>query len=338
MVALGGLLFEVDRKANRLSVMAAEYHHQIEGLNASTLSYKNQIDGLNAEIANDKRHIGNLSAEIASYKNHVDGLNARLSAYNAAIETYKGQIDTLYEQRGRSFAPGDQYFVAPNGSDQNDCLTPDTPCETIQVVVDKIPSGGSGNIILARGRYPNTRVNATWHRVITINGDCDDPSAVVLTGSGPIVRAQDQIILGLQCFTMEAPGGIGIAARQFAIVDFYRIRFGAMHIALSIQEMSKANCLGRIEVFGDQTNFLHVADGSSAYVNCSMKLMGARHFNIFATAAWNARIFASAATIGWEIAPTGIKYQANGSTIFTPPGNGFPGDQPGTADKSSTVH
>jgi hypothetical protein len=35
--------------------------------------------------------------------------------------------------------------------------------------------------------------------------------------------------------------------------------------------------------------------------------------------------------------PFAIKYQAIDATIFTPSGDGFPGDKPGIADKSSTV-
>jgi len=228
------------------------------------------------------------------------------------------------------------YYAAPNGRDENDCLSREQPCETIQAAVDKIPNGSGGTITLARGRYPNTAVNAMY-RVVQINGDCDDPSEVILTGTGAIVRAQDEVILALQCFTIEAAGGIGIAARQFAIVDYYRIRFGTMKIGVSLQEMSKANCLGRIELFGDQANFIHAADGSSAYVNCSMRLEGALHFNTFAIAAWDARIYASAADIGWDVPATGVKYRAISSTIFTP-SNGFPGDGPGIADKTLTVH
>jgi hypothetical protein len=102
-----------------------------------------------------------------------------------------------------------------------------------------------------------------------------------------------------QWFTINAGGAgdIGVSARQFAVVDVDRVRFGRMNIGISAQEISKVNTLGGIEIFGDEifgdmSYFAYAADGSSVSLNGGFSITGARNFSeAFVAGAWGERFF-----------------------------------------------
>jgi hypothetical protein len=230
-----------------------------------------------------------------------------------------------------------EMFVSPLGSDANDCLSEAAPCSSIQGSVDKIPYGGGAYIKVAPGIYNDAHVSVVYHRVVMIVGDCRDLTAVVVNGG---FIAQDHAILASQCLTISGgSGGIGVGARQFAIVDVDRVRFGPMTIGISAQEISKVNTLGGIEIFGDMSDFVNAADGSSVSLSGDFALTGVRNFSgAFVAGAWGARIFAQGASFAWAIPATGLKFRLTDAVLFRPSGNGLPGSLPGTADSRSVVY
>jgi hypothetical protein len=231
-----------------------------------------------------------------------------------------------------------EMFVSPLGSDANDCLSEAAPCSSIQGSVDKIPYGGGAYIKLAPGTYNDAQVSVVYHRVVMIVGDCRDLSAVIVNGG---FQAQDHAIMAPQCLTINVGGhgGIGVGARQFAIVDIDRVRFGPMTIGISAQEISKVNTLGGIDIFGDMSYFAYAADGSSISLNGGFTVTGTRNFSeAFVAGAWGARIVAQGASFAWAIPATGLKFTLTDAVLARPSGNGLPGSLPGTADSRSVVY
>src|SRR5262245_730435 len=158
-------------------------------------------------------------------------------------------------------AQGQTHWVAKSGSDSNSCTDPDAPCLTVQGAVNKVPLGAYAIVSIAPGIYDDP-VNVYYYRIVSIsgplgkNGECLDRGAVTLSRSpaGSIIRVQDHSIVSVSCVTLSASPGTtgisGIATRQFAIVDYGRMRFGAMpqgtHV--SAGDASKANCYSEIEI------------------------------------------------------------------------------------------
>jgi hypothetical protein len=176
-----------------------------------------------------------------------------------------------------------QLFVGKTGNDANDCASPSTACLTIQAAVNKVPGGSLGvDISVAPGTYAE-RVNIFYARAMRIFGDCNDLSAVQIATSGVGIWVQDHAIGIIQCLTITATvnGAIGIAARQFPIVDIERVRFSGfpqgLHIALS--ESSRLSCIHGpngepVVVTGGADTFAAATGGSHLYLNCPVSFEG----------------------------------------------------------------
>ncbi len=79
----------------------------------------------------------------------------------------------------RAVAAGTTYYVAPGGSDGNDCLSSGTPCLTINVALAKTAAGDS--VSVAAGTY-HERLALTHDLTLTGAG----ASATVIDGSGTV--------------------------------------------------------------------------------------------------------------------------------------------------------
>lgn len=175
------------------------------------------------------------------------------------------------------------YVNRATGSDANACASPAAACFTIQGAYTKCPRYGSCGIEVADGIYTEP-VNVYYQHAVSITGNCTDPSRVVLQAvtATNLITAQDTVIAILGCMTLTSSvsGAIGIKSRQYAIVDYYNMRFGpflaGVHIALA--EKTKANCGGTIEIFGDAVVHASVADQSFLYMACAIAFTGQRAF------------------------------------------------------------
>jgi hypothetical protein len=242
-------------------------------------------------------------------------------------------------------ANASSFYVATTGDDSNDCLTENTPCQTIQAAVAKIPIATVADIYIAAGIYADA-VNAAHFRVVNVRGDCADPSRVIvqpIRDAGTAFWAQDYATLGVSCLTISSPhtGDIGIAARQFAIVDFQYVHFGAFPggIHISIADLSVASCTG--PYFMDNLATVHAAvSGLSRLTpSCPIYVTAPLAFTVFAQSAWKSFLNAGAATIsgaGAGSMTTGIQWIAQDATIILPAG-GFPGNAPGQTYDNATV-
>ena len=185
-----------------------------------------------------------------------------------------------------------QLFVEKTGSDANDCTSPSAPCLTIQAAVNKVPGGSLGvDISVGPGSYAEN-VNIFYARAMRIVGNCNDLSAVQMLTNGTGIWVQDHAIAIIQCLTITATvaGAVGIAARQFPIVDIQRVRFSGfpqgLHIALS--ESSRLSCVPGpnqepVVVTGGSHTFAAAGGGSHLYLNCPISFEGtsAQAFSYF---------------------------------------------------------
>lgn len=169
------------------------------------------------------------------------------------------------------------------GSDAGACTTWAAPCFTIQGAYNKCPRFGECRIRIADGIYTEP-LNVYYQHVVTITGNCDDPSRVILQANSTqsAIVAQDTVIAIIGCLTLTSTvsGGAALASRQYAIIDYFDIRFGpfpnGMHVALAGK--TKANCGGQIEIFGDAAVHAVVADQSLLDVACAVTFAGQRSF------------------------------------------------------------
>lgn len=168
-----------------------------------------------------------------------------------------------------------QYFLAPTGSDSNDCLN--APCATAQHIVDLCP--GICGIHVAPGRY-HGKVNVQYYKVIVFSGrgvaddSCPSPYSIVfddqgVAAPGPLFSGQDHAILTLNCLGLAAynSGTSGFVARQFAIGDANDIAYFSFPngIALSANETSKMNAVNSY-IYGGANNWGSASDLSQLSV------------------------------------------------------------------------
>lgn len=172
-------------------------------------------------------------------------------------------------------------FVSPSGSDAGDCIA--MPCKTLRRAVDA--TGGDGTVRMAPGVY-NDSVSIEHYKHIFVLGDCADPSKVVINvpsgAAGFWVQDHATAIVG--CFTLNGgSGSAGIISRQFAIADYYNVRFGPFpggtHVAAV--EQSKTNCGGWVEIFGGAVVHGSATGMSTLLLPCTIILTGSPAIDYF---------------------------------------------------------
>ena len=242
-------------------------------------------------------------------------------------------------------ANASSFYVAMSGDDGNDCLSKNAPCLTIQGAVAKIPIATAGYIEVAPGSY-NEAVDVFHYRIVNIRGDCADPSNVIIQpkgNGGTAFWAQDHAIFFISCLTIRSShtGNIGIAARQFGIVDFQYVHFGALAggIHISVTDLSVASCIG--PYFIDDSANVHAAVSalSRLTLNCPIHITTPVTFTVFAESVSRSFLNAGGAAIagaGAGSVTTGIQWIAQDATITLPAG-GLPGNAPGQTYDNATV-
>jgi len=178
------------------------------------------------------------------------------------------------------------------------------------------------------------------HRIVSISGplgkdgECLDRGAVTLSRStaGPIIQVQDHPIVSVSCVTLSASPGTtgisGIATRQFAIVDYGRMRFGAMpqgtHV--SAGEASKANCHSEIEIVGGAAVHASAGSLSSFSLGCNIAVVApGLAFTSFVIATTKSVFDASSAVFTGE-AVARKKYIVHDSNLALPATGAIPGN------------
>jgi hypothetical protein len=202
---------------------------------------------------------------------------------------------------------GYDFVAAPDGDDNGEC-TVARPCSP-QGAINACPDGQVCSVQLQPGLYLDPGVNIYYHRTIMLNGNCEDPHAVIFRATKPseaLVLIQDHATGTVSCLTLEATArnAVGISGRQHIIADYDRVIFGPMpegaHIAMN--EFSIASCLDTVWITGDANVHAAVSAHSKLNLGCHMTLIEPRTFTHFVSAAMfsvvdaNGAVFASAAT------------------------------------------
>jgi hypothetical protein len=230
----------------------------------------------------------------------------------------------------RSIAEAQTHWVAKNGNDSNGCTSATSPCLTVQGAIGKVSQGSIAAIWIGPGRYDDP-INIYYYRAIAISGDCTNRASTVLsrTTPGVIVWVQDHSIGSVSCLTLESGGSgvAGIATRQFGILDYGQLRFGAMpggtHVAAT--DMSKVNCGNENEIAGGATAHVSAGDLSSFYLPCTINVVAPDVRFEAAMIVVNGRSLFSAQEAvfgGYDV--SGKKYIVHGSELRCPAG-GIPG-------------
>ena len=221
------------------------------------------------------------------------------------------------------------YYVAPPplGKDSNDCRAPSRPCGSLQRAVDLIKSVGLINI--AHGTYRDKGVNVIYYKVVTFIGDCEGANNqkvnLVLKGNDVAFRAQDYAIIGVNCLSISTrgEGSRAFSARQFAIIDYKKVRLGEMPLGVHVEatEKSKINCLGGVEIMGGAVYHAAATQQSQINLNCDVVIAKPVKFDAFAWVTIQSLIEAGSAVIGGAGASTstGFQFINDSSQIILPP-------------------
>ena len=141
-------------------------------------------------------------------------------------------------------------FVAKTGDDANHCLLAEAPCLTFKAAISKAPYDKRVQINVSPGTYEEAiSIVGDVHHRIEIYGPykdekCIDPTQVVITAPGKIaIWAEDHATVITGCLTV-GPATVGVAARQFVILDVGNTRCDQVQICISLTDRSVANCGG----------------------------------------------------------------------------------------------
>ncbi len=163
-------------------------------------------------------------------------------------------------------------YVSPSGADSGPCSQLQ-PCATLQHAADVVGQFTLAVINLAHGSY-SAGLNVSGYRRVAVIGDVANPSAVVINISdgNAAFWSQDGATLGVSGLTINAPHGIGLATRQFAVADYADIRWGPASIHLAANEQSKINCLKGSQIVGSATYHALAGDHSSISMTCDIAI------------------------------------------------------------------
>ena len=221
---------------------------------------------------------------------------------------------------------GAHTFVSPSGSDSNDCLSSGSPCLTIQRGVNQ--AGQMGTVYVAAGTY-TAGANVEHNRTIHIEGagGCANPEAVVINGPGTTVfTVQDHATLTMSGLRINALGGIIFASRQFAIGDYQCTHFGPANIHVSVNEMSKINCLS-VKIYGNAIYHAAVNGMSSFSMSCTMYIDAPVTFTSMLWVGGRSYVLANPLTATGTFSG-GAQY-INDTSLIVSPASGWPGGNPG---------
>lgn len=192
--------------------------------------------------------------------------------------------------------------------------------QTIQQAVDA--AGQYGHVQVPDGTY-SAGANLNYYRLVTITGNCADPTKVVVnTNDGLIFSAQDHAILTVSCLTLAGANAIGLFARQFAIIDYNRVIFGAMKMHVSAAENSRINCQSA-RIVGNAIYHAAASGHSTISLACPITIDPGVTVDAFAYAVRSSIIDASGDAIKGNV--SGYAYINDASQIYQPK-HGFPGN------------
>ena len=173
------------------------------------------------------------------------------------------------------------FHVSPSGSDSNnDCLTQETPCQTIQYAVARLMSDwdfawqGDPLIRLGPGTYSEGvvltgqpvgahSINIVGQQDVNSNQSCSLAQAeqVIIRGAPgrPVFLIQDLAIGVVRCLTIEGADAVAFFCRQTPASDIAFVKLGnSQSLAAGIQanENCGVNLAGAIWLGANIDNFL----------------------------------------------------------------------------------
>jgi hypothetical protein len=321
---------------------------------ANGVGYVGPSEAVSQQLNKTWRQSSFVAAAIATLMSETLGINVLDDANLAEFVANLKAMHIALAPRQELTAPR-TYYVAPNGNDNNDGLTPGTPFLTIQRAINLINSGidAAGQqltIQMANGTYPN---GAGFYQPINgalvLQGNLADPAQVVIDvtntpGGGNAILAQNSAI-SVSGMTVRANSGSGAQGTGYGIlanpggsIVVSNIIFSDCATAQLTASKGYVDINSNYSINGNApVHWLAILTGAiNPSNNCTtVTCVGTRAFSTaFAMAAYSSTIaFSLPITFPGGAAATGSRYNVqNNGVISTGTGNPtlFPGNAAGT--------
>lgn len=241
---------------------------------------------------------------------------------------------------GRIRSKGLKLYVSNSGDNANDGLTAGTPLRTIQFAAEKIVAdvdaqGSAPHVILAPGTYiESISVSGLFPGAnqIHFDGDVNNPAAVKWRAPDGqnCANVQDLAIATFSGIDFSAPGGVCLVARQCAIVDVDRVRFGVASVHMSSVLNSTMQAIGAYTIYGNAVYHMDANYCAACLMNgVQVTVANAINFSHFLRANLGGITGCGGATFTGSGAGTnssGAKGLAAGNGIIDLGGSTVPGD------------
>lgn len=215
---------------------------------------------------------------------NITGTPTTLAGYgitNARTQLTAGQNYWVNGNSGSSAACGPTgASTCAAGSDSNNCLTPATACLTTQHVINLILdtvdiAGFNATIFLAHNTGTQNYAftceagPVLGQSIISVQGDGNAPTAVVIQATTSAVAVKDGCTIGLANLAFKDNGSnnasafISVGIGQYGHVDINVASFGALGIgtAIAVSYGGSVTLIGANAVTGSENAFVSVSSG-----------------------------------------------------------------------------
>lgn len=190
------------------------------------------------------------------------------------------------------------------------------PSDSIQEAIDD--AAFYDTIQLADGTYTQC-MDVVHLKFVTIKGNAAHPENVVIDipAQKPGLWVQDHAVCVIGDLTLMTSNAnvIGIQSRQYAIVDFFNIRFGSMSGHVSATESSKINGGASNVIYGGAVYHGQADMHSVLLLPCAYTLTGTPAFSAAFYIANNMALI-DAFGASYSGAATGTRFIAEGASII----------------------
>ena len=140
------------------------------------------------------------------------------------------------------------WYVTPGGDDSNDCLSPGTPCETIQGAIEKASSGDVINV--AEGTYTDSTIVATIDKDLSLLGGWDltfssQTGFSILDGEREyqVMSVQNVITASIERFIITKGSVGGISNSGYLTLSSSTVSGNERNGILNSRDLTINNCI-----------------------------------------------------------------------------------------------
>jgi hypothetical protein len=190
-------------------------------------------------------------------------------------------------------------------------------------------------IRVADGTYEPDNCNISHLlSVYVIGNEADRTQVVVRNTTGKLFWAQDFAVIQMSGLTLGTSNGgsgvIGVATRQFAIIDPVHIDFGNLAVGMLANEISKINPGAGVRVTGNQSALMQANQGASIEARVPITFVNNPTVDVIYWISGGAKIFADGASFSGSV-NAAHKYMVMDQGTLWLPTRGDPNSVPGNS-------